>query len=679
MQSKPLIYIADPTYDTIMLSNETFPIGIGYVVAYAQKELPDSFTFKLFKIATKLFEAIDLKLPDILALSCFPWNEYLSSMVAEYYKKQKPDGVVIFGGTFLPDKPDGQLEFFKKHSYVDLLVLYDGEFGFLEFLKRYLREDGNNKKIFFGNQLDGSVFWSKEENDLKVGGIIDRPKDINEIPSPYLTGLMDQFFENHLMTPMVQSTRGCPFSCTYCWAGNSFNSKILQFSTDRILSELDYIAKKRKDKINRMLMFADTNFGMYPKDEIIADKIASLQKSYNFPSSLSAACGKNNKDRVIRMLKKINNASAEIGIQSTDIQIQKNVLRKPINIDEYKNIVSQIHALGLRVQSSIILGLPGETRQTHLQTIKDAIYMEIDELSAFTFMMLEGTEFNKIESQEKYNWQKKYRLVPKAFGKYRGKTCFEIETVGVGSNTFTPDDYLYLRGFHGVLTALLNGNLFTEFIVYLRNKGVDSFSFILSFYDELKEERGPAGDQFRNYLTEIKGELWGSKEELIDYYAKDENYQKLLAGEAGDNLLQKYKILTVIENFVDWCEFIYTQSLKSLKRNKEKSCEIVGELNDIKNHILAKGNNILSVENSQGIPYKVSLLHNIYKWRKSNFVHPLSYYKFQKPCEINYVLKDNNRRVVQEILELHSKNKVALLKVLSSRYYLPALFREGSH
>jgi len=366
MNKKPLIYIADLTYDTILISNETFPIGIGYVVAYANKYLSDSFDIKLFKFPNDLFGAIDSETPDILGMSSFPWNRNLSLRVAEYYKKIKPDGVVVLGGNSLPHETERQVGFFKKETNVDLLVLYDGEYGFLELLKTYLKEKGSYKQIFSGEPIDGCIFWSRDEKFLKTGKSIARLKNLDDIPSPYLTGLMDPFFENMKMTPIVQSTRGCPFSCSYCWAANKYNRNTRHFSIDRVNAELDYIAERRKDKINRLLIFADSNFGMFRKDEEITEKIASLQKSYNFPSSFNAPCGKDNKDRVLRMLKNLKNVNPSVSIQSTDLQIQKNVARTPIILNEYKEVVDQIHQFGLRVQTGIITGLPGETKQTHL-------------------------------------------------------------------------------------------------------------------------------------------------------------------------------------------------------------------------------------------------------------------------------------------------------------------------
>ncbi len=608
-------------------------------------------------------------------MSYFPWNKNLSLMAARYYKQRKPEGTVVIGGTFIPSEPEAQIEFFKENPFVDLLIKYDGEFGFLEFLKRYLSEDGYNKQIFCGEQLDGCVFWSKDENNLKVGKIIHRSNDLNEIPSPYLTGLMDSFFENQLMSPLIQSTRGCPFLCSYCWAGNKFNSEVRHFSNERVLSEIDYIAKKRKDGENRLLVFADANFGMFAKDEIIADKIASLQRAYNFPSSFSAPCGKNNKDRVVRMLKKIKNASPIVSVQSTDYQIQRNVKRKPIDVEEYKDIVGSLKQLGLHVQTDIITGLPGETKKIHLQTIKDLIYMGFEEINAFTLMFLNGTELNMKESLEKNNWYKRYRIVPRNFGKFRGAVCIEIETVGVGSNTLTFDDYLFLRGFHGALAMIFNNILFLEFTSYLKEKGIDLFDFILTFYEDLKKEPGPAGDQFKSFLEEVRGELWESEEKVKDYIAKEENYQKLLSGKIGDNLLHKYKIVSVEENFSSWCEYFYKQSFKQLEDKGHNRDELQAELIDIKNHALAKGNNIFSMQNANGEPYSARLLHNVSQWIKDNYIHPLSHYKYERLKEIKYVIRDENKGLVKEILTLHSKEKAALWKVASSRYYLPAIFR----
>lgn len=677
-RKKPLIYMAELTYATTVISIESFPIAVGYVTAYAQKKLTDFFSFKIFKFPDDLFEAIDHEPPDVLGMSFFPWNRNLCLRIAKYYKELKPNGLVVFGGTNFTFIPNEQKNFLNKNPQVDIVVLCDGEYGFVEILNKYLENDARTEDILTGEVLQGCVFLDKKEKEFKAGDIFERPVNIDEFPSPYLSGLMNPFFDNQLLTPMVQTTRGCPFSCGYCWAGNHYNSQIRHFSTDRVAAELEFIAVKRKRKRNQLLTFADSNFGMYPKDEKIADKIRELQDKHNFPNSFYSPCGKNNKDRVYRIIKKIKNAAAIVSVQSTDSKILKNIHRQPINIEEYKDFVDRLKALEIPVETEIITGLPGETRQSHLQTIKDLIYMGMDEIHAFTLMFLEGTDINSEASQENYQWHKRYRVLPRNFGKFKGKVCLEVETVGVGSNTFSFEDYMYLRGLHGALRIVFNHAFFIEFLNYLKHQDINLFSFTLQFYKNIKKEPGPAGNQFRAFMKEARKEIWDSEKALWEYYQKEEIYQKLLTGDKGENLLGKYKIITICENFDSWCEFYNQQSLIALKEKKPNEIlEIREELMDIKNHIIAKAHQILTFQNAKGQPKVITLHHNILQWIKENYVCPLSKYKFARGVKVEYKIRQESRRIVNEILVLHSKEKASFWKAASSRYYLPAIFREG--
>ena len=101
---------------------------------------------------------------------------------------------------------------------------------------------------------------------------------MDETPSPYVTGLFDKFLSNPEYMPMIQTNRGCPFSCTFCQEGQAYFNKVRRHSLKFVQEELDYISQ-RTDPASG-LWITDSNWAMYKWDEDIADHLAKLQKKW---------------------------------------------------------------------------------------------------------------------------------------------------------------------------------------------------------------------------------------------------------------------------------------------------------------------------------------------------------------------------------------------------------------
>ena len=131
------------------------------------------------------------------------------------------------GGPNYPDTEKEQVSWLKEHPLIDFYVYRDGELPFSNLVGNLLQENDldniKKKKLLSCHSIvDGKPFF---------GELAERPKDLSVIPSPYTNGFMDKFFDQKFV-PMIQTNRGCPFSCTFCTEGNRYYSKVSKLSFD---------------------------------------------------------------------------------------------------------------------------------------------------------------------------------------------------------------------------------------------------------------------------------------------------------------------------------------------------------------------------------------------------------------------------------------------------------------
>ena len=99
---------------------------------------------------------------------------------------------------------------------------------------------------------------------------------LDDIPSPYLGGFLDKFLDRGLV-PILQTNRGCPFSCAYCCSAVAYYNKVAFFSVNRVREEIEYIAERVKSP---SMQIHDSNFGMFEQDYEICKKIVAVRKKY---------------------------------------------------------------------------------------------------------------------------------------------------------------------------------------------------------------------------------------------------------------------------------------------------------------------------------------------------------------------------------------------------------------
>ena len=291
--------------------------------------------------------------------------------------------------------------------------------------------------------------------DCYIEGPDQRVQDLTGLPSPYLMGLFDSFFDYPLI-PLIETTRGCPYSCTYCNDGHKFRKKIFRKDSGFIHEELKYIGSRVKK--TSQLMISDLNFGMYEEDISTGRTIRSIIKEYNWPNKIQVAFGKRHPGRLIEVAKIINEGNAGIlrlgaSFQSTDPDVLRNIKRTNLPLEQllllkdYKNRKANDN---LEFFTEIILALPGDNIDKHYKSLKDVIdLLSMNKIDIHQLTLLEGSELAIPEKRQEFKFDVRYRVFVGCLGIYnignKDIPCAEIEEIIVGNSTLSFDDYIECR------------------------------------------------------------------------------------------------------------------------------------------------------------------------------------------------------------------------------------------
>jgi hypothetical protein len=190
----------------------------------------------------------------------------------------------------------------------------------------------------------------------------------------------------------------------------------------------------------------------------------------------------------------------------------------------------------------MILGLPGETRESFMQGISDLLDTGVLRVSAHQLMLLHGAPLNNPDQREKFGIKTRFRVVARDVGDYgTGEPVIETEEMVVESSTLSFEDYLEVRVFHLLLTIFYYEGNVEEAFAFARERGVKPFQVIVRMQQLL--DRAPPG--FRtvidDFVRESQEELFESREAVVAWAR--ERLPGLISGELGGNLLSKYSML----------------------------------------------------------------------------------------------------------------------------------------
>nr|AIF24102.1 Fe-S oxidoreductase [uncultured marine thaumarchaeote SAT1000_24_E05] len=664
-KTKPLkIYLGDLTYTTVTLATEAFPLNVGYIASYCKKLFSNDIEITLFKYIDEIDKAVNENPPDILGLSNYCWSHNVSYEIFKMCKKTNPNVITIWGGPNFPIDFPSQKKFMEKYKEVDIYVPTEGETGFSNVVKKVLESNSiaEVKQQITKSPIDGCISRN-EHGQIQYTIPTVRISSLDEIPSPYQNGMMDKFFDGKL-TPMLQTNRGCPFHCTFCTDGRDEVNKVNNFSITRVQSEIQYIVK-HIPKNTHSLHISDLNFGMYPRDIEICESLAKIQEKFGYPKYIKCTTGKNQKDKIIKAIKRLNSSlRVTMSVQSLDSNVLNNIRRDNISVDHMLALYPAIKEADLQTTSEVILGLPGETYSNHIQTLRDLIRAKMDEIVVHTCMLLDGSEMNLPEERKKWGMKTKFRVLQRDFAELSsGKKVIEYEEVVVSSNTMTFEEYIDLRNLAFIIFVTNQGIVFDAIQKLLREQDIDVFELYYTMLTNKENSSENTQKVIEQFQQATIGELWDSPQELLENFQKDSEYKKLLNGEAGTNVLYHYKAVVISEYMDDWTEHVIECAHTIIKNSNNYNDELEKQFETVANYCRGLSHNVLGQDRLDTNP-EYEFEYNIPSWLSPKTNLKLDNFKLATKLKISFQLDNEQFEMVQDNIDVYGHSRIGKSKTL---------------
>lgn len=389
---KKIISFVQPNFQVGPTSANAWylPYSVGCLWAYAKQfeSITDRWELGefIFRRDDPAEVAEQIAHHDMVAFSLYIWNKNWSKHLAREIKKRNPNCVLVFGG---PEVPVTRDYIYKEWPWFSLAVKQEGEKTFASILENF--DTG------FDN-IAGLVI-NKDGMPVDTGDSI-RINDLDELPSPALTGVYDKLIADNpgvSWAGTIETNRGCPYACTFCDWGSLTYNKVKKFSMDRLKQEIEYYASIKCGS----MYIADANFGMFPeRDSQIADWIIDAVSRHGYPKVFNMTWAKNKKEEVVGIIKKWTEAGVlapglTISVQSLDPVVLKNIKRQNMEMSKIEMMCDVCNRQGVPMNTEMILGLPGET----LESWKNNFWRVFDAgnhngIDVYQAQILENAEMN---------------------------------------------------------------------------------------------------------------------------------------------------------------------------------------------------------------------------------------------------------------------------------------------
>lgn len=391
---------------------------------------------------------IYLEHPDVVCVSCYIWNlSFVKELMADLIK-------ILPGADFWAGGPEVSYDaekFLTENSEFKGVMVGEGEETFKELAGYYVEKNPQDLK-----DMTGICY---RDGDQIIHNGWRQIMDLSSIPFIY-KDLSE--FKNRIV--YYESSRGCPFSCSYCLS--SIDKKLRFRDTETVKKELQFFIDNKVPQVK----FVDRTFNCKHDHAMAIWKYINEHDNgvTNFHFEISADLLREEELQEMSTMRP-GLIQLEIGVQSTNPDTIK-AIHRTMDFEKLKGIVDRIHSFGnIHQHLDLIAGLPYEDYDSFRHSFNDVYALKPQQLQLGFLKVLKGSHMMEM--------CKEYGIV------YKTQEPYEV----LSTKWLDYDHVLKLKTVENMVEVYYNSGQFQNTLEYLENFFQDAFSIyerLGSFYME---------------------------------------------------------------------------------------------------------------------------------------------------------------------------------------------------
>ena len=434
--------------------------------------------YTINQIRDDILKDIYLEQPDVICFSCYIWNISFVKELVPDLKKILPHVDFWAGG---PEVSYDAVEFLKKNPAFFGVMVGEGEETFHELAGYYIERKPENLK-----EIRGVAF----HDETKVPDIVHTGwrelMDLSKVPFAY-SNLTE--FKNRII--YYESSRGCPFSCSYCLS--SIDKKLRFRDIELVKNELQFFIDNKVPQVK----FVDRTFNCKHDHAMAIWRYITEHDNgiTNFHFEISADLLREEELALMKTMRP-GLIQLEIGVQSTNPQTIK-AIRRTMDFEKLKGIVEQIHGFGnIHQHLDLIAGLPYEGYDSFHKSFCDVYALRPEQFQLGFLKVLKGSHMMEMTGE--------YQIL------YKDREPYEV----LSTAWLTYGEIWRLKMVESMVEVYYNSGQFKHTLVFLEQYFEDPFRMYeaLGRFYEKKGYSEISHSRMRRY--EILMEFAGEQKEI---------------------------------------------------------------------------------------------------------------------------------------------------------------------